>query len=258
MNSEFTSPHFRRRNLNVITAFVLSWALVATPFVPAASAMARGAERASRSSRQSSPQMTVNSTAAVPAPAPEPMLVPSITATKVDALISDDGDGKADPGNTEKIEYTVTITNGGTDATAVVFDDTIDAHTTLVPGSINTQPIADPDSYSASGNIAISKAAPGVLTNDRDPDTGDNSGLTVSKVQGVGANVGNATDTTAVGRGAVKGSVTLAANGSFTYEPPPGFEGSDSFTYETTDGTKTDTATVTINISQCQPCRPTY
>jgi hypothetical protein len=176
-------------------------------------------------------------------------MAPSITATKVDTLISDDGDGKADPGGTEKIEYNVTITNNGTDAAEVVFDDTIDAHTTLVPGSINTQPIADPDSYSASGNIAISKAAPGVLSNDRDPDTGNNSGLTVTKVQGVGANVGNATDTTAVGRGGVKGSVNLASNGGFTYEPPPGFEGSDTFTYETSDGTKTDTATVTITIS---------
>src|SRR5688572_2090800 len=250
MKSEFTSPYLRRSKFSVFTAFLLSWALVAMPFVPAASAMARGSERAPRSSRQSSPpQATINVNAPVPAPAPEPLMVPTITATKVDALISDDGDGKADPGLTEKIEYTVTITNNGTDAADVVFSDDIDDHTTLVPGSIDTQPIADPDTYSASGNIAISKAAPGVLTNDRDPDTGNNSGLTVSKVQGVGANVGVATDTTATGRGGVKGSVNLAANGSFTYEPPPGFEGADTFTYETTDGTKTDTATVTINIS---------
>ena len=180
-------------------------------------------------------------------------MVPSITATKVDALISDDGDGKADPGETEKIEYTVTITNNGTDAADVVFSDDIDDHTTLVNGTLNTQPIADPDTYAASGNIAIAKAAPGVLANDRDPDTGNNSGLTVTKVQGVGANVGVATDTTKAGRGGVKGSVTLNADGSFTYEPPPGYEGTgvnaDSFTYEVSDGTKTDTATVTIKVS---------
>src|SRR4030095_9733876 len=144
-----------------------------------------------------------------------------------------------DPGDT--IEYTITIHNSGTDAANVAFSDTIDAHTTLVGGSVNTQPIADPDTYSASGNIAIGIAAPGVLTNDRDPDTGNNSGLTVTEVQGVGANVGVATDTTSAGRGGVKGSVTLSANGGFTYEPPPGFVGADTFTYKISDGTKTDT-----------------
>ena len=249
------SLYLCRRNIYALTACLLTFSLITMPFVQITIASS-GAERQvgnhSPDSRVTIATENKNYRAnpgPLPAPAPEPMMVPSITATKVDALISDDGDGKADPGNTEKIEYTVTITNNGTDATAVVFDDTIDAHTTIVPGSINTQPIADPDTYSASGNIAISKVAPGVLTNDRDPDTGDNSGLTVSKVQGAGANVGIATDTTATGRGGVKGSVTLAANGGFTYEPPPGFEGADSFTYETTDGTKTDTATVTINIS---------
>src|SRR6185369_11441292 len=65
-----------------------------------------------------------------------------------------------------------------------------------------------------------------------------------------GATVGVATDTTAVGRAGVKGSVTLASDGSFTYEPAPGFtNGADTFTYEISDGTKTDTATVTINIT---------
>ncbi|HEX2271523.1 MAG TPA: Ig-like domain repeat protein, partial [Pyrinomonadaceae bacterium] len=189
-----------------------------------------------------------NPNAAVPAPAPQP-LVPSITATKVDALIADDGDNKADPGGTEKIEYTITITNNGTDASNVVFTDEIDAHTTLVNGSINTQPIADPDTYTASGNIAIAISAPGVLANDRDPDTGNNSGLTVTKVQGTAANVGVATDTTATGRGGVKGKVTLAADGGFSYEPAPGFVGDDTFTYETSDGTKIDTAEVKITIT---------
>jgi uncharacterized repeat protein (TIGR01451 family) len=190
----------------------------------------------------------VHLNAPVPAPLPGPVVVPTITATKTDALAVDvNADTNVDPGDT--IEYTITINNSGTDATNVAFSDTIDAHTTLVGGSVNTQPIADPDTYSASGNIQISLVAPGVLTNDRDPDTGNNSGLTVSKVQGVGANVGVATDTTQAGRGGVKGSVTLNGNGSFTYEPPPGFEGADTFTYEISDGTKTDTATVTINIS---------
>ena len=249
------SLYLCRRNVYALTACLLTFSLITMPFVQITIASS-GAERQVGNNNSDS-RVTIstekqnyraNPNAPLPAPAPEPM-VPSITATKVDALISDDGDGKADPGGTEKIEYTVTITNNGTDAADVVFSDDIDAHTTLVNGTLNTQPIADPDTYAASGNIAISKAAPGVLANDRDPDTGDATGLTVTKVQGVGANVGAATDTTASGRGGVKGSVTLNSDGGFTYEPPPGFEGADSFTYEISDGTKTDTATVTVNIS---------
>ena len=181
------------------------------------------------------------------------LVAPIISATKVDALVNDDGDGKIDPTNglasTEKITYTVTITNTGGDATHVKFSDTIDSHTTLV-GTPNTSPIASADTYSASGNIPLSLAVgSGVLANDIDPDNGSNTGLTVTEVQGSAANVSAATNTTATGRGGVKGSVTVSPNGSFTYEPPPGYEGADTFTYKTSDGTATDTTTVTINIS---------
>ncbi len=251
------SLNITRRDINVFIACLLSFALLMMPFVPVAAAASRGSERQSRLTRDKSSQAStaVNVSAAnapLPAPAPEPFAA-VITASKAAVLINDDGDNKADPEvspNPEKIEYTVTVTNTGTnDATGVTFNDTLDPHTSLVLGSVNTQPIADPDTYAASGNIPITLAAPGVRTNDRDPDTGDNTGLTVTKVQGAGANVGVATDTTAAGRGGVKGSVTLNSDGGFTYEPPPGFEGADTFTYEISDGTKTDTATVTINIS---------
>lgn len=159
--------------------------------------------------------------------------------------------GTANLGDT--LMYTVTITNtGDATATGVTFTDTIDPNTTLVGGSVNSQPIANLDTYTASGNIPISIAAPGVLTNDIDPDTGNNTGLTVTQVQGSGANVGVSTATTATGIGGVTGFVTLNANGSFTYEPPPGFTGAnDTFTYQISDaGGKTDTTTVTITISQ--------
>src|SRR5437870_1460763 len=173
---------------------------------------------------------------------------PTITATKTDNRPSVDP-ANANPGDT--IMYTVVISNTGmADATGVTFSDTIDPNTTLVGGTLNSSPIANNDTYTASGNIPISIAAPGVLTNDIDPDTNNNTALTVTQVQGSGANVGVATNTNATGIGSVHGSVTLNSNGSFTYEPPPGFTGNDTFTYQISDaGSKTDTGTVTITIS---------
>ena len=113
--------------------------------------------------------------APLPAPAPEPF-APVITATKSATIINDDGDNKADPEvspNPEKIEYTVTISNTGTtDATNVVFTDTISNNTTLVNGSITTQPIAVNDTYSSIGNVGINvpDGATDLLGNDCDPD----------------------------------------------------------------------------------------
>ena len=163
------------------------------------------------------------------------LLVPTIAATMVDTIFTDvDGDGRADPGDT--LEYTVVISNTGTDATGMVFSDTIDSRTTFVGGSVNTSPIAFDDSgYTASGNVRITvSAASGVLTNDIDPDTGNNTGLTASA--GV---------TSAQG-----GNVAMSANGGFSYNPAPGFTGTDTFTYTVTDaGGATGTGTVTFNVS---------
>jgi uncharacterized repeat protein (TIGR01451 family) len=63
---------------------------------------------------------------------------PAVGATKSDALVVDaDTDGEADPGDT--LEYTVVITNDGTVAAlGVTFEDTPDANTALVVGSVTT------------------------------------------------------------------------------------------------------------------------
>ncbi len=161
-----------------------------------------------------------------------PLVVPMITATKTDQLLIDnDADNAADTGDT--LKYTVTITNSGSmDALGVMFNDTVDANTTLDGGSIRTTPLAINDSYTASGNIRISiGAGGGVLANDTDPDGGS---LTASA---------GATSTSG-------GNVTMNANGSFTYNPPAGFEGTDTFNYTITDADgNTDTATASINVS---------
>lgn len=161
---------------------------------------------------------------------------PVIKATKTDQLFIDNNlNGTPDSGDT--LKYTVVITNlGTTDALGVLFSDLLDTNTTLIPGSVMTTPLALDDAYSAIGNIQISIAAPGVLANDVDPD-GVGPALTVTPFTGVSANGGN---------------VTLSANGSFTYNPPPGFEGTDTFTYILNDNdapNSTSTGTVSIAVS---------
>lgn len=67
--------------------------------------------------------------------------VPVIEADKSDQLLNDaDGDGLASPGDT--IRYTVNIINSGNSAaTGVVFNDTPDANSTLVVGSVAVAPL---------------------------------------------------------------------------------------------------------------------
>jgi uncharacterized repeat protein (TIGR01451 family) len=148
-------------------------------------------------------------------------------------LIDDiDGDGVADPGDT--LGYAVCIVNiGNMDATNVDFIDTIDANTTL-QGTFKTTPIARHDSYASIGNVGITVPAfSGVLVNDNDPDgTGP---VSVVSFDATSANGGN---------------VSVASDGSFTYDPAPGFEGNDSFNYTVQDSDgNLDPATVFISIS---------
>jgi Big-like domain-containing protein len=73
-------------------------------------------------------------------------------------------------------------------------------------------------------------AANGVLQNDRDPEGGQ---LTASEASGP-----------------PNGTVTINADGSFTYNPDVNFFGDDRFSYRATDPTgKSSTATVTIHVA---------
>jgi hypothetical protein len=162
---------------------------------------------------------------------------PVITATKDDSFPDPDNDGKALPGDT--ITYTVTVKNtGDANATGVTFNDSVDTNTTLVAGSVQTQPIANNDTYAVLGNVDIQpNAANGLLANDCDPDNGpgcSSTGLTPT-----------GPSTTTQG-----GNITINADGSFTYNPAPGFTGTDTVTYTVTDGSgKTDTAVATFNVA---------
>ncbi len=124
------------------------------------------------------------------------------------------------------------------------FQYTLSDWSGLVTGDVvvrSTKPLPVADEYTGTGNIVIHDAAPGVLGN-------DGTGITVTKVEGSAANVGATLSTTVTGRNGVAGSFTLLADGSLTYDPPPGFEGTDSFTYSTGDDAS-ETVTVTIDVS---------
>jgi VCBS repeat-containing protein len=95
----------------------------------------------------------------------------------------------------------------------------------------NQLPVANDDSYSAVENETLIVDAPGVLENDSDPD-GD---LLMAALQ----------------TGSANGSVSINADGSFTYTPDSGFMGIDTFTYTASDGRGgSDTAMVTITVNE--------
>ena len=120
------------------------------------------------------------------------------------------GDGKPD----------LAATKFNTDNVAVLLNSTV----------TNQAPVAAGDAYSTAEDTVLTVAAPGVLGNDSDPDGDPLTAVLVS--------------------GPSHGSLTLNANGSFTYTPAADFAGSDSFTYRASDGTAdSNVATVTITVT---------
>ncbi|HQR34772.1 MAG TPA: Ig-like domain-containing protein, partial [Blastocatellia bacterium] len=164
----------------------------------------------------------------------EPMFfVPTITATKTASLATDvNGNGFVNPGDT--LMYSVVVSNSGTDAMNVVFSDQLNANLTQ-SGSATASPIATNDAYTSIGNVGITvPAGSGLLINDINP-----QGTGTISIMAVPAG------TTTQG-----GSYALAADGSFSYNPPVGFEGADSFVYTLTHTNgKMDTGTVNLTVS---------
>ena len=103
-----------------------------------------------------------------------------------------------------------------------------------VTAPANSAPTGRPDTYTTDQDTALRVPAPGVLANDTDA---ENNTLT-------------ATDVTQP----INGTVTLAADGSFTYVPDAGFSGRDLFTYTANDGTAKSAATrVDLTVNRAQP-----
>ncbi len=164
-------------------------------------------------------------------------VVPSPTQT--DVITIDAGTpGSADPN--DRIQYKVTIQNTGSlPALLLQLNAVIDSRTTLVPGSFKTSPLALDDAYTSLGNVGITvpDGASDLMANDYDDNP---AGLTLTA----------GTFTTTQG-----GSITINANGSFSYNPARGFEGTDTYVYTLNDGnavsgvTSTNTGTVTITVA---------
>ena len=95
--------------------------------------------------------------------------------------------------------------------------------------ALNLAPVAADDAYSTDPETSLTVLAPGLLDNDTDA---DDDGLTAVLVSNPSS-----------------GTLTLNADGSFTYMPNAGFTGSDSFTYQANDGLEdSNVATVTITV----------
>lgn len=180
-------------------------------------------------------------------PANETFAVNQATVLAVDT----DSDGVIDPGETVATTVTITNNSDNTDALGVQFAETLSGMT-LVPGSINVSPLAFNDSYTAVGNTLLRVggsagsgpekfiAGGSVTANDTDF-TGTNFNPAFDQINGVTPIV-NGTSTQG-------GTVNMGADGAFTYLPAAGFTGVDTFTYTVTDGSLTDTGTVTITVS---------
>ena len=95
--------------------------------------------------------------------------------------------------------------------------------------ALNAPPVAVDDAYDVDEDAVLTIAAPGVLGNDTDTDNDALSAVLVTDP--------------------ANGTLTLNADGSFTYTPEPDFNGPDSFTYKTNDSiVDSNTATVTLTV----------
>ena len=106
-------------------------------------------------------------------------------------------------------------------------------HKTLVAvGNVNEAPVAADDSFTlAEDSVLNVSALLGLLSNDNDPDDADTLSVTLLT-------------------GTSNGSLSLNADGSFTYTPNADFNGSDSFTYSVSDGNGgTSSGTVELEVT---------
>ena len=99
-------------------------------------------------------------------------------------------------------------------------------------GGGNSRPVAQNDDYNTTEGEPLVVAAPGVLGNDNDPDGDPMSAILLLEMP------------------VTEGSLTLSADGGFTYTPNASFSGATAFTYTAWDaGGASNVATVSIGVA---------
>ena len=154
----------------------------------------------------------------------------ALTATLVQT--ASNGTLSLQPGGS--FTYTPAANFNGTDSFTYRASDgaatSAPATVTITVAAVNDAPAAAADAYGVTEDTPLTVEAPGVLANDTDPD-------------------GNALTAVLAG-GVANGTLSLQADGSFTYTPNAGFSGTDSFTYRASDGAATSApATVTLTVA---------
>ncbi|HEY5106982.1 MAG TPA: Ig-like domain-containing protein [Caulobacteraceae bacterium] len=156
-----------------------------------------------------------------------------ITAT----LNTGPSNGSLGPGLGSDGSFTYTPNPGfaGVDSfTYVATDNFGSSAPTTVTINVSGPPTSLPDSYADGAGKTLTVTAPGVLANDT-----DNNGLPL---------------TATLNSPASHGTVTLNADGSFTYVPTLGFAGADTFSYIASDSSSPGApTTVTVNVTASAP-----
>lgn len=116
-------------------------------------------------------------------------------------------------------------------APADFMESGVAATVTLTISPVNDAPVAADDAFSVRPNSTLSPdAANGVLKNDSDVDNDPLSAFLLTNVS--------------------HGALQFNIDGSFTYAPVADYLGTDSFSYQVSDGKLTDTAVVTLYVTR--------
>nr|WP_264010167.1 cadherin-like domain-containing protein [Mycolicibacterium flavescens] len=149
-----------------------------------------------------------------------------VTAT----LVSGPANGTLTLNPDGSFTYTPNANFTGTDSfTYRTSDGELDSNTALVTiavTEVNDPPVANDDSFTTDEDRQLTG---NVLDNDTDVDGNPLGAVVVS--------------------GPSNGTLTLNADGTFTYTPNANFSGTDTFTYAASDGSLSDTALVTISVT---------
>ncbi len=160
-------------------------------------------------------------------PDPDPIDTLSVTA------VTTPSNGTAVVASDTTATYTPKANFNGTDSFDYTVSDGTDIATgtvTITVTAVNDAPSAVDDTATTAEDTAVDI---NVVANDTDPDTGDTLSVT-------------AVTTTPSNGTAV---VTSGSTATVTYTPNDDYNGTDSFDYTVSDGTETDTGTVTITVT---------